>query len=424
MKQPVKTADIVIIGGGVMGTATAYEMAKAGLDVVLCEMRNLGSGASGRCGGMVCHCYGRENNLDKAMENMKFTRYNTKRLVEAQQELDIDYHFRKLGLLDVWTSEADAEEGRRLYEMEKAQGTDGIAILTREEALREMPTLNPKLVYGARYRAEDGNLAPYELCASLGWGAQKYGAKIMTHTKVEQVLIENDRIVGVETDKGTILCKWVLNATNGWASQLSEETKVIVPMREIACVTEAIGEVPGQPFEMLLGGQFAYGGTQHASGNLTIGGPAHPRDRRLGYFNETIYLDEVRRLGYYLVNIFPKLKDLKIIRSWVGTMGITPDAMPMIGKSTLTEGLLIAAGFVAGISKEFTVARIMTDLVTTGEVSLNLDMSLYDSGRFLGKPAVKWPEPWDISICCDYVAAMRHGTQDSYKVPYDLTAKR
>ena len=51
MKQPVKTADIVIIGGGVMGTATAYEMAKAGLDVVLCEMRNLGSGASGRCGG-------------------------------------------------------------------------------------------------------------------------------------------------------------------------------------------------------------------------------------------------------------------------------------------------------------------------------------------------------------------------------------
>ena len=95
------TADIVIVGGGAMGTSTAYQMAKAGLDVVLCEMRNLASGATGRCGGMVVHCYGRETNIDKAGERLKFTRANTEMLKEFQRELEIDYKFRQVGCLDI-----------------------------------------------------------------------------------------------------------------------------------------------------------------------------------------------------------------------------------------------------------------------------------------------------------------------------------
>lgn len=428
MKKPIMSADIVIIGGGVMGTATAYELTKAGLDVVLCEMRNLGSGASGRCGGMICHCYGRENNLEKADERLKITRYNTKMLQETQQELDIDYHVRITGLLDVWVNEEEAEEGRRLYELERSLpglNTDkDIKILDKKEILSEMPTLNPDLVFGGRLRQEDGNLSPYQLCNALGWGAQKKGGKILTHTKVDKIVIENDKVCGVETDKGFIASKWVLNVTNGWASQLDKESEVIAAVRECACVTETIGPVPPQPFEMLYKGTFAYGGTQTATGNITIGGPAAPRDKRVGYYNETVYLDETRRLAGYMANIFPKLKDVKMIRSWIGTMGCSPDAQPLVGKSTLTEGLLIAAGFVAGISWEFSVARIIKELITFGEVKWDIDMSLYDPGRFLNKPKFVWPEPHDIGICGDYVAAVKHGTADSYKVPYDLTAKR
>lgn len=420
----VMSADVVVIGGGIIGSSTAYEMARAGLDVVLCEMRNLGSGASGRCGGMMCHCYGRENNLDHAEERLKFSRYNSMMLEKRQQELDIDYEVRRHGLLDVWTSEEEAEEGRRLYEQEIAQIGDSVKLLDRQEAISEMPTLNPNLVFGARYRAEDGNLAPYKLCAAMGFGAQKLGARIMTHTKVEKILIENDRIVGVQTDKGTIYCKWVLNATNGWSRTLCKEAEAVLPVREAACVTEAIGKVPGQPFEMLLKGQFAYGGTQTASGNLTIGGPAHPRDKRVGYYNETMYIDEVRRMASYLKEVFPRLEDLKIIRAWIGTMGFAKDAMPLIGQSSLTEGLLIAAGFVAGVNKGCTVGRIMTDIVTTGEVSLDLDMSLYDPGRFLKRPPIEnWPEVYDISINHDYIAALRHGTAENFKLPYDLTVR-
>jgi len=422
--KPFMTADVVIVGGGAMGTATAYQMAKAGIDVVLCEMRTLASGATGRCGGMICHCYGRENNIDKTAERLKFTHHNTMLLKKFQQELEIDYEVRQVGLLDIASSEEEVGELQRLYDIQKSQGDDNVELLDKKETLERMPTLNPDLVFASRYRNDDGNLAPYKMCAAFGLGAQRLGAKILTHTKVNKILIENDKVTGVDTDKGVILSKWVMNATNGWSKFLSKETEVILPVREIACVTEAIGSVPPQPFEMLLNGEFAYGGTQTATGNLTIGGPAHPRERHLNYYNEVITTDEVKRLAYYLATIFPKLKDLKIIRAWTGTMGFAPDAMPMIGKSSLTEGLLIAAGFAAGISQECTVGEIMTDLVTKGEVSLDIDMSNYDPGRFNGK-TFEWPQPYDLSIACDYVAARKRGvTVDQYKIPYDLTAER
>jgi len=417
------TADVVIIGGGAMGTATAFQMAKAGLDVVLCEMRNLASGASGRCGGMVVHCYGRETNIDKAAERLKFMRANTVMLKEFQQELEIDYEFRQVGCLDIASSEAEAQELADLIAIQRSQGDFEIHLLDKKETLEVMPTLNPDLVFGSRWRPEDGNLSPYKMCASFGWGASKHGAKILTHTKVNKVLIENDRVLGVETDKGVILSKWVLNATNAWSKFLSEEAFCVLPVREIACVTEAIGPSPAMSFEMLLEGEFSYGGTQTASGNLTIGGPAHPRDRRLGYYNEVIAVNEVQRLGHYLTVIFPKQKNLSIIRAWAGTMGFCPDGMPLVGKSSLTEGLLIAAGFAAGISQECTVGRIMTELVTKGEISLDIDLSLYDPGRFLGQTFV-WPDPYDLSILHDYLGAKKRGKEKEYKVPYDLVNER
>ena len=419
----VKSADVVIIGGGAMGSATAFQLSKAGLDVVLCEMRTLASGATGRCGGMVVHCYGRENNIDKTDQRLRFTRENTRMLKEFQQELDIDFEFRHIGCLDIAVNEQEFQELEDLIKTQRSQGDDEILLLNKKETLECMPTLNEKHVFGSRYRPSDGNLAPYKMVHAFARGSQKHGAKIYTHTKVEKILIENNKVKGVLTNNGPIYSKWVINCANAWAKYLCKETECVLPVREIACATEAIGPVPPQSFEMLLNGEFAYGGTQTKTGNLTIGGPAHPREKRIGYYNEVITYDEVKRLGYYLSEIFPSLKDLKIIRAWTGTMGFAPDAMPLIGKSSLTEGLLIAAGFAAGISQECTVGKIMTDLITTDEVSLDIDMSLYDPGRFLGQ-TFEWPDPYDLSILHDYLAAKRHGRAKEYKIPYDLTAER
>lgn len=419
--KPLMTADVIIIGGGVMGTSTAYQMSKLGLDVVVCEMRNIGSGASGRCGGMVTHCYGRELNIDKAGERLKFTRENTKMLKSFQEELEIDYEFRQIGSLDVATTEEELETITELVRIQKEQGDDGIVLLDKKDTLEMMPTLNPDIVFGSRYRAEDGNLAPYKLCMSLAKGAQKNGAHILTHTKVLKVLTEDGHVTGVETDKGIILSKWVLNAANAWSMFLSEEAECILPVREVACVTEAIGPVPPLSLEILLNGEFAYGATQTKSGNLNIGGPAHPRNARLGYYDESVTIDEVKRLAGYVTGMFPKLEHLKIIRAWTGIQAFAPDGIPLVGKSKKVEGLLIAAGFAAGIAQECTVGKIITDLVSKGTTDLPIDLSMYDPGRFEGK-TFTWPEVYDLSILHGYLEAKHKGIP--YEIPYNLTHER
>ena len=129
----VMTADVVIIGGGVMGTATAFQMAKAGLDVILCEMRTLGSGASGRCGGMVVHCYGREANIDKTDQRLLFTRENTRMLKEFQQELDIDYEFRQIGCVDIATTEEEWQLMQDLIKTQRSLGDDENQLLDKQQ---------------------------------------------------------------------------------------------------------------------------------------------------------------------------------------------------------------------------------------------------------------------------------------------------
>ena len=94
MAKVIKEADVVVIGGGAVGTAAAYHLASRGKKVVLCEMRNIASGATGRCGGMVVHCYGRFVNIEKTDYRLLFTRANTEIMKDYQKAFEIDFEFR------------------------------------------------------------------------------------------------------------------------------------------------------------------------------------------------------------------------------------------------------------------------------------------------------------------------------------------
>jgi glycine/D-amino acid oxidase-like deaminating enzyme len=99
------SADVVVIGGGAVGTSVAYHLARRGKKVVLCEARNIGSGASGRCGGMVVHCYGREVNINKTDLRLMYTRANTEIMKEYARGFEIDFELRQVGCLDIVVDE-------------------------------------------------------------------------------------------------------------------------------------------------------------------------------------------------------------------------------------------------------------------------------------------------------------------------------
>lgn len=219
MIKVIDKADVVVIGGGAVGTSAAYHLAKRGKKVILCEMRNIASGATGRCGGMVVHCYGRDVNIDKTDYRLAYTRTNTEIMKEYQKTFEIDFEFRQVGLLDIAISDEEIEQLKKLIKIQKSLGDTEIEYLDKKDTLEVMYNLNPKLVFGSRWRSSDGNLNPFLLARSQGWEAQKLGAKIMTNTKVDNIIIKNDKVEGVKIKDGIIEADWVINATSAYCAK-------------------------------------------------------------------------------------------------------------------------------------------------------------------------------------------------------------
>ncbi len=400
MAGRIKKADVVVIGGGAVGTAAAYHLSSRGKKVILCEARNIASGATGRCGGMIVHCYGRDVNIDKTDYRLLFTRANTEIMKEYQKTFEIDFQLRQVGCLDIAISEKEYDDLERLVKIQHSLGDDGIVLLDKKETLSEMPNLNPELIFGSRLRKEDGNLNPFLLARAQAVEAQKLGAQVLLHTKVDEIIMTNNEVQGVRVNGSVIEAENVVNATNGWASLLTEGIEVI-PVRELAMVTERLPELPPQPFEMLCLGDFAYGATQTATGNYNLGGPGPARPPDYDYYDEKIYADEVLRVMSYIAVIFPGLSGVSVIRSWVGAMGFTPDGMPSIGPMPGVKGLFITAGYPAGMSWAAVSGRLAAEYICEKQTSLPIGSM--DPGRFIGKPKIKWPQPYDLTVCHDFL---------------------
>ncbi len=396
--NPIHT-DAIVIGGGIVCSAIAYWLAEAGWEVALFERRALASGASGRNGGMLMQVDGRDSDADAILTRLKYAHANVDILKSLPSKSGVDIRMRHCGSLDVATNDEEVDLLRELVEFQHGIGDMEIEFLQGESLRRVSPVMSD-LALAARFRPSDGWVDPFFIVRAYAVLAQRHGARILTHSPVDEIVMDGDRALGVSAGGVVHEAPIVVNATNGWAARLTPEMPII-PLRSIAVLTEAVPPVPALTFEAELWNQVVYGATQTAAGNLLVGGPPEAAATVDGQFIETTSFFEVVQNTAVLTELFPDFAKLAIIRSWSGAMGITPDGLPAVGRVPGRQGLYVCAGFPNGMAFTSIMAKLCAQAILGREPTLPLGP--YDAQRFAGVK-VGWPERYNYTVLADFLA--------------------
>jgi sarcosine oxidase, subunit beta len=387
MEYP-KSAEYIIIGGGIIGISTAYHLAKEKKDIIVLDANELVSQASGRNGGMVVQLDARDANIAVMKAKLGFARLGVKELKNYQKELDVDFEFKQVGCLDFIFDKKELEEMKAFVEIQNSSGDDETVIISKEKTIEEMPIINEK-VLGARYRASDGRLNSLKLCFGIIDKAKTMGVRFYEFTRVTEIIIESGQVRGVKLSDGTVIkAKWVINCTNAWAESLTPEIR-IVPIREIAMITEPVPEIKQNTYEAYIGSlmgteeeQHCWGTSQHANGNICIGGPGLLPNH---FYNDVTYEETVNTVNM-IKAMFPILNEIKIIRAWCGAFAFTPDYNPYVGHITGKKGLFVIAGLNNGFALGPSLSKLGSELLLEGEASL--DITTMNPMRFVNKNIV------------------------------------
>ncbi len=331
--------DVVIIGGGIHGLATAYYLAKHHnlTDVAVLDKRYIGGGGSGRNTTII-----RSNYLTP--EGILFYDESVKLYEDLSEDLDFNLMFSQRGHLTLAHTDASLRTMRWRAEVNQIQGVNS-RVIYPDEIKELVPFIDisdhPRFpIMGALYHPPGGVIRHDAVVWGYARGADQRGVDIHQMTEVTGIEVEKNKVVAVQTNRGRIETGTVLNATAGWCSLISEMAGVKLPVETRplqACVTE-----PLKPFldTVVVSGTLHFYLSQSDRGELVMGASVDPftsysMDSTLGF---------VEGLSAHVLELFPSLSKVKLLRQWAGLCDMTPDYSPIMG-FTPVEGFLVDVGW-------------------------------------------------------------------------------
>jgi len=368
-----KTADIVIIGGGVMGASAAYHLAKRGIkNVVLLEKEELfGTGATGRCAGGVRYQFSTEINVKLSLESLPM-------IERFKEETGQDVDYRQCGYLLVATNEKDAQVFQHNVEIQNGLGVQ-TQLLSGDEVRERLPLMKFEDAIAGTFIPKDGLVDPNGVVAGYVSAAQKLGGKALTRAEATRICVSGDQVEGVETTQGEIQTRTVLNTAGPWAGLVGQMAGVqipIVPIRRQMFTTNALKEIPADfPFVI----DFAQSLYFHREGEGLLIGMSNQREKP--GFDQSI--DEEFEMENFEAALerMPLLERASRASHWAGLYEVTPDAHPIFGGSPV-RGFTICAGFSGhGFMHGPVAGKLMTEYILDGKFS-TVDVSMLDLARF------------------------------------------
>jgi sarcosine oxidase subunit beta len=367
-----KTADIVIIGGGVIGVSIAYYLAlKKPGKIILLEKGQLGEGSTGRCVGGIRLQFSTEINIRFSLESMKTFEH-------FEEEFGVDPEFRRIGYLFLGTTPQEMEVFK---ENVKLQHTFGIPLelLGSQEIGKRWPYLRVDDLLGGTFCSRDGYAGPSEVLTGFTKGARREGAKIYEMTEVLGISLKGDRVCGIRTKEGEISCHVVVNSAGPYASTVGDMAGVRIPVKPLRrqIFVTAPFRLSDQTIPLTIDFHRGWYFRREVDGFLLSGSlDVEPS------FRTNVDYEAMAEASENAVYRVPALEKARIARGWAGLYEISPDNHAILGRVPEVNGFIVANGFSGhGFQHSPAVGRVIAELIVDGKAS-TIDISSLSIERF------------------------------------------
>ena len=371
-------ADVVVIGGGIMGVSTAYHLALLGAGKILLLEREsmLGTGSTGRCAGGFRHQFSTEINIRLSIESIQM-------ILDFESELGWPVDLHQDGYLFLLSTLAEVESFSGQIALQNSWNVPS-ALLEPEELARLAPYINLEGIAGGAYCPQDGIADPSGMTQGYAAGARRLGVEVRTGVCVRGIRTAHSRIEGVETDRGFIPCGAVVNAAGPHAREVAAWAGAdlpVYPQRRHVYTTLPFPQAPPD-FLMVIDYATTFYCHRESGGVLMgMGDPEEPPGFSLQVDPE--FLGRLLEVG---LKRYPALQSAGIARSWAGLYEMTPDAHPVLGRVEQVSAFYLINGFSGhGFQHAPIAGKLVAEELVYGEAR-TLDIGPLRLARFAAAP--------------------------------------
>lgn len=360
----MRTADVVIIGGGIVGVSLAYHLARRGSsDVVVLERDLIGSGSTSRANGGVRLQFATPLNITLSLEAVRV--FETFR-----DEFGVDPDFRQYGYLFLITDPGDLARFREMHALQRALGVP-VELLSPEDVRRLVPPLELDGVLAGSYCARDGFADPNAVVQGFARRAGALGVEIREGASVVGIDVEGGRVRGVRTAADRIAARVVVNAGGPWAGVVGRLAGVEIPVQPHRRSQFITAPFDGLRDPMPLVIESGVGFSFRKEGPGVLMGMTKPEPP--GSFDDSVDWEWLPRVIEHAVRWVPALAEARIARGYAGLYDMSPDRHPIVGPVPEVQGLFCCGGFSGhGFMHGPPAGRLLAEWILDGRPSLDL----------------------------------------------------